>query len=69
MQTTIGILMLETRFPLSGDRRVGAIVLECANMPPYASAVASALQLPVYDWYSMVCWFAHGLRPRTFFPA
>ena len=46
---------------------VGAIVLECANMPPYASAVASALQLPVYDWYSMVCWFARGLRPRAFF--
>ena len=47
---------------------VGAIVLECANMPPYASALARALKLPVYDWYSMVCWLAQGLRPRTFFP-
>ena len=45
---------------------VGAIVLECANMPPYANAIADALRLPVYDWYSMVCWFARGLRPRAF---
>ena len=46
---------------------VGAIVLECANMPPYASALAAALRVPVYDWHSMVCWFAQGLRPRAFF--
>lgn len=46
---------------------VGAIVLECANMPPYASAVARELRLPVYDWYSMMCWLVQGLRPRAFF--
>ncbi|MEP6702778.1 MAG: aspartate/glutamate racemase family protein, partial [Betaproteobacteria bacterium] len=45
---------------------VGAIVLECANMPPYASALHAELGVPVYDWYSMVCWFARGLQPRTF---
>ena len=48
---------------------VGAIVLECANMPPYAAAIARALCIPVYDWYSMVCWFAQGLQPRPFFAA
>ena len=46
---------------------VGAIVLECANMPPYASDVARALRRPVYDWYSMVSSLARGLRPRAFF--
>ena len=45
---------------------VGAIVLECANMPPYAAALAAQLGVPVYDWYSMVTWFAAGLRPRAF---
>jgi hypothetical protein len=44
---------------------VGAIVLECTNMPPYAAALRSALGLPVYDIYSMVSWFHAGLRPRT----
>ncbi len=43
---------------------VGAIVLECTNMPPYAASLRSALGLPVYDIYSMVSWFHAGLRPR-----
>ncbi len=45
---------------------VGAIVLECTNMPPYAAALQDALGLPVYDIYSMIGWFHAGLRPRRF---
>jgi Asp/Glu/hydantoin racemase len=45
---------------------VGAIVLECTNMPPYAAALQDALGLPVYDIYSMIAWFHTGLRPRRF---
>lgn len=45
---------------------VGAIVLECTNMPPYAAALREAVGLPVYDIYSMVNWFYAGLRPRRF---
>lgn len=45
---------------------VGAIVLECTNMPPYAAAVQAATGLPVYDIYSMITWFHAGLRPRAF---
>lgn len=45
---------------------VGAIVLECTNMPPYAAALAEAVGLPVHDVYSMVSWFHAGLRPRRF---
>jgi hypothetical protein len=45
---------------------VGAIVLECTNMPPYAAAVQAATGLPVYDIYSMITWFHAGLRPRSF---
>ncbi|MCV9936471.1 aspartate/glutamate racemase family protein [Boseaceae bacterium BT-24-1] len=47
---------------------VGAIVLECTNMPPYAAAVQAATGLPVHDIYSMITWFHAGLRPRTFMP-
>ncbi len=43
---------------------VGAVVLECTNMPPYAADLAAELGLPVYDIYSMICWFQAGLRPR-----
>ena len=45
---------------------VGAIVLECTNMPPYASALREEFGLPVFDIYSMITWFHTGLRPRAF---
>ena len=48
------------------NRDVGAIVLECTNMPPYAADVADATGLPVHDFHSFVCWFQAGLRPRSF---
>ncbi len=43
---------------------VGAIVLECTNMPPYAADLAAATGLPVYDIYAMITWMFAGLRPR-----
>ncbi|MBK9608581.1 MAG: aspartate/glutamate racemase family protein [Betaproteobacteria bacterium] len=45
---------------------VGAIVLECTNMPPYAAALQAAVGLPIYDIYSLITWFHAGLRPRAF---
>src|ERR1700751_1606378 len=42
---------------------VGAIVLECTNMPPYAAALQAAVGLPGYDFYSMITWLQAGLRP------
>ncbi|WP_088343262.1 MULTISPECIES: aspartate/glutamate racemase family protein [Rhodomicrobium] len=51
---------------VAGHPEVGAIVLECTNMPPYAAALRAAVGLPVYDIYSMITWFHAGLRPRVF---
>ena len=49
---------------------IGAIVLECTNMPPYAFALHETLRLPVFYIYSLITWFHAGLRPREFgFPA
>jgi Asp/Glu/hydantoin racemase len=45
---------------------VGAIVLECTNMPPYAGTLREALGMPVFDIYSMITWWHSGLRPRNF---
>ena len=45
---------------------VGAIVLECTNMPPYSAALQAEVNRPVYDIYSMISWFHAGLRPRNF---
>ncbi|MGQ0675837.1 MAG: aspartate/glutamate racemase family protein [Rhodospirillales bacterium] len=47
---------------------VGAVVLECTNMIPYARSLADRLKLPVHDMYGFCCWFHAGLAPRDFGP-
>lgn len=39
---------------LAEDRRVGAILLECTNLPPYAGAVRRATRLPVWSVLDLV---------------
>lgn len=43
---------------------IGAIVLECTNLPPYARALHEALKLPVYDVRGFLHWFQAGLQPE-----
>lgn len=43
---------------------VGAIVLECTNMPPYAGAVARATGRPVYDVVTLLEWVWRGVARR-----
>lgn len=45
---------------------VGAIVLECTNMAPYARDLRKVTGLPVYSIYSFISWFQSGLQPRRF---
>jgi hypothetical protein len=47
---------------------VGAVLLECTNMTPYAAALRDRLRLPVQSIYSFVNWFHAGLNPRDFGP-
>ncbi len=48
------------------DRDVGAIVLECTNMTPYAHDVRKATGLPVFSIYTFLKWFHQGLVPDRF---
>ncbi len=48
------------------DRDVGAIVLECTNMTPYALDVRKVTGLPVFSIHSFVNWFHQGLIPNRF---
>jgi len=45
---------------------LGAIVLECTNMVPYADAVAAATGLPVYSIHTLITWFHSSLAPPRF---
>ena len=45
---------------------IGAIVLECTNMVPYAADIRKATGKPVYSIYSYLLWFQAALAPRRF---
>lgn len=45
---------------------IGAIVLECTNMVPYAADIRKLTGLPVFSIYTLVSWFQAGLVPRRF---
>ena len=51
---------------VTSHRDVGAVLLECTNMVPYARALSERLRLPVFSIYTFVTWFQSGLVPRDF---
>jgi Asp/Glu/hydantoin racemase len=59
-------LLRSTARLLDAHPEVGALVLECTNMIPYAADLREAHGLPVYSLYSFVQWFHAGLLPRAF---
>ena len=49
-----------------GHDGIGAIVLECTNMVPYAADVRKVTGLPVYSIYNFTVWFQQSLLPPRF---
>ena len=45
---------------------IGALVLECTNMLPYAADIRAATGVPVYSMASFVSWFQSGLAPARY---
>ena len=45
---------------------LGAIVLDCTNMVPYAADLRAATGLPVFSVYNLVSWFQASLTPPRF---
>ncbi|NKB53087.1 MAG: aspartate/glutamate racemase family protein [Rhizobiaceae bacterium] len=45
---------------------LGAIVLECTNMEPYAADIARATGLPVFSIQTLVTWFQRSLVPNQY---
>ena len=45
---------------------LGAILMECTNMMPYAADVRRVTGLPVFSIRSFVCWFQSALAPARF---
>ncbi len=48
------------------DETIRAILFECTDLPPYAAAVQEALNLPVFDFTTMINYVFSGLVRRRF---
>ena len=45
---------------------LGAILLECSDMPPYAAAIQEAVQLPVFDFITLIRWLHSGVAQQPY---
>ena len=45
---------------------LGAIVLECSDMPPYASAIQDETQLPVFDFITLINWLNNATAQKPY---
>ena len=61
-----GDLVRVAKRMVSEHPEVGAIVLECTNMPPYAAAIQKENNLPIFDIYSLVTMVYHAAVRRDF---
>ncbi|MDO4545031.1 MAG: aspartate/glutamate racemase family protein [Bacillota bacterium] len=46
--------------------KVGAILLECSDMPPYAADVQAATQLPVFDFITLIKWLHNAVMQKPY---
>jgi aspartate/glutamate racemase len=50
------------------NSNIGAIVMECTNMSPFAADVRKKFGIPVFNIYTFIEWFQSGLLPTRFNP-
>lgn len=49
------------------DDTIGAILLECSDLPPYAKSIQAATGLPVFDFNSMIDLVYHAVVQKTYY--
>lgn len=45
---------------------IGAILLECSDMPPYASDIQRAVKLPVFDFITLIKWLHSATAQKPY---
>lgn len=51
---------------VAAEPTVGALMLECSDLPPYAAAVHRATGLPVFDWAGFIRYVHDAVVPRSY---
>jgi hypothetical protein len=45
---------------------IGALLLECSDMPPYAKQIHDATGRPVWDFVTLIDWIHSGVVSRSY---
>jgi hypothetical protein len=59
-------LVDEARKLVNDHAEIGALLLECSDMPPYAWAIQNAIGIPVFDYTTMINWIHTAVVRRPF---
>ncbi len=51
---------------VNDNPEIGAILLECSDMPPYAWAIQKAIRMPVFDFTTMINWVYNAVVRHPF---
>ncbi|WP_230203695.1 aspartate/glutamate racemase family protein [Bacillus massiliigorillae] len=46
---------------------IAAILLECSDLPPYASDIQRQVKLPTYDFITLINWVHHATSQRPYY--
>lgn len=65
-QKVLGEMVAAAKQLVQSYPEVGALVLECTNMPPYARAVQDAVKIPVFDVVTLIR-YVHASLERVAF--
>ena len=52
---------------VSEHPEIGAILLECSDLPPYACDIQRATGFPVYDFISLINWVEHAVVQKRYY--
>ena len=46
---------------------IGAVLLECSDLPPYTADIHDATGLPVFDFITLIDWVHHAVTQRRYY--
>ncbi len=59
--------VVDAAIKLKEENNLGAILLECSDLPPYAADIQRAVNLPVFDYISLHKWMHHAVVQKPYY--